>query len=247
MNAVGKVLIIEDDDGISRIIRDTLSDAGFYCEVQSDGLTGLHAALHGTFDLVILDLNLPTLGGLDVCRRIKQEYEGLPIIMLTARTKESDVVSGLEVGADDYVRKPFQPLELLARVRVRLREQTARKVLRAENDLVRPPTGRSVVRIGEVEVDEERARVLKNGAPIDLTTREFQLVSLLASQPGRPFTREQILEIVWDLHAGNYEVNVTSFVSRIRKKLEADPDNPKYLLTVRGLGYRFVEPEELDK
>ena len=245
MNPVGKVLVIEDDPGIANVIRDTLLDAGYLCELQSDGIAGLQTALHEAFDLIILDLNLPSLGGLDICRRIKQELPRLPIIMLTARTKESDVVSGLEVGADDYVRKPFQPLELLARVRVRLRDATARKVARAESVPAERAPQAKIISIGELQIDEEKARVLKNGEVVELTVREFQLVALLATHPGRPFSRDQILELVWDLNAGNYEVNVTSFISRIRKKLETDPNDPKYVLTVRGLGYRFAEPNEL--
>ncbi len=249
MSSVGRILIIEDDPAIGTIVSATLTTAGFVCEVIGDGMSGLKRILVEDYDLVILDLNLPSLDGLAICRQVRISKPSLPVIMLTARNLESDVVSGLEVGADDYIVKPFGERELLARVRSRLREFTQRAMDQALRDNSptesKQPESRSL-RIGEIELDFERMRVSKRGVPVELTAREYELVSLLASHPGRPFTREELLEIVWKFSSESYAENISTMMSRIRKKIEDDPENPKYILTIRGVGYRFCEPKDLN-
>ncbi len=244
---VAKILVVEDDPSIVTVVSDALQSADFECVVEHDGAKGLHRALHEAFDLVLLDIGLPTLSGLDVCRRLKEKKPFLPIIMLTARNDEIDVVSGLEVGADDYVDKPFRAKELLARVRARLREETRKILYSLDGPSALEEASEPVppIVIGEITVDSERMRVLKRGEPLSLSPREYEIIQLLAMNPGRPFTRKELLSCVWDLSSERYNVNVSVFMSRLRHKLEDDPEHPKYLITLRGIGYRFVEPNEL--
>ncbi len=251
MSEMGKVLVVEDDSAIVTVVRDVLEEAGFACEFIDDGLKGLQRALAEEFDLIVLDVGLPLLNGLDVCRQLKSAKPNLPVIMLTARGEESDVVSGLEVGADDYVQKPFRPKELLARVRARLREETRRKVSAVSSGVgaavaagAKSPST-DVLNIGELNIDPEKLRVTKRGQVVGLSAREFEVVLLLATHPGRPFTREELLASVWEFAAEDYGVNVSVFMSRLRRKLEDDQENPRYLLTVRGVGYKFAEPSDL--
>lgn len=243
---IAKILVVEDDWSIGGLIQDTLVEAGYGCTLEADGLEGLRLALSDKFDLVLLDLNLPSLSGLDICEQIKAQKPHLPVLILTARTSESDVVAGLEKGADDYVAKPFRPRELLARVRTRLKERTRKVIagLKAQ-EAATPTNSAELIRIGEVEIDAERMRVTKSGALIDLSAREFDFLFLLASHAGRPFSRNVLLQELWDSEVEEYKSNISVFVSRLRRKIEADPDNPKYLLTVHGVGYRFVEAHEL--
>lgn len=248
MSTIAKILLIEDDAAIATVVHDLLSDAGYSCEVESDGMQGLQRALTADFDLLLLDVALPSISGLDICKRVKATFPLLPIIMFTARSEEADVVSGLEVGADDYIQKPFRPRELLARVRTRLREQTQRKLDRAVSKEVQGGDGSApapLLRIGALMIDAERMRVTKNGEEVQLSAREYQVLTLLAMNPGRPLSREEILEHAWNFSAERYSVNVSIFMYRLRRKIEDDPDTPRYLLTVRGVGYRFAEPHEL--
>lgn len=248
MDEVAKILVVEDDEGIITVVRDVLQDAGYACDMSMDGIDGMQRGTSGGYDLIILDIALPKLNGLDVCRQVKAAAPDLPIIMLTARSEEADVVAGLEVGADDYVLKPFRPKELLARVRARLRDATQKKIRAANPAFAAPgselaPSG--TIAIGDLTIDTERMRVLKRGEALSLSAREYQIVALLAMNAGRPFGREELLEKVWDFAAEDYGVNVSVMMSRLRRKIEDDQDNPKYLLTVRGIGYRFVEASEI--
>jgi DNA-binding response OmpR family regulator len=224
------ILVVDDEPRIVRLVRDYLEHGGFTVLVASDGATALRTARTGRPDLVVLDLGLPGVDGLDVARALRRDGE-VPIIMLTARTEETDKLVGLELGADDYLTKPFSPKELVARVRAVLR--------RAEG--LRSPT--DVIRVGsDVELDAPRMEARFGGRRIDLTKTEFQLLSTMARQPGRVFTRAQLLDAVRGVAIESYERAIDAHVKNIRRKIEPDPRRPHYLLTVFGVGYRFAEP-----
>ncbi len=226
------ILLVEDEPRIVQLVRDYLEHGGFTVLVASDGKEALRSARTGRPDLVVLDLGLPGLDGLDVTRALRRDGE-VPIIMLTARTEESDKLVGLELGADDYMTKPFSPKELVARVRAVLR--------RAEG--LRTPS--DVIRVGaDVEMDVPRMEAQFGGRRVDLTKTEFQLLATMARQPGRVFTRAQLLDAVRGVAFESYERAIDAHVKNIRKKIEPDPRSPRYLLTVFGVGYRFAEPPE---
>jgi DNA-binding response OmpR family regulator len=226
------ILVVDDEPRIVQLVRDYLEHGGFTVLVASDGPAALRSARTGRPDLVILDLGLPGLDGLDVARALRREGE-VPIIMLTARTEESDKLIGLELGADDYLTKPFSPKELVARVRAVLR--------RAEG--LHPPS--DVIRVGpEVELDLPRMEARFGGRRVDLTKTEFQLLSTMARQPGRVFTRAQLLDAVRGVAFESYERAIDAHIKNIRKKVEPDPRSPRFVLTVFGVGYRFAEPAE---
>jgi two-component system alkaline phosphatase synthesis response regulator PhoP len=232
MVAVATILVVDDEPRIVQLVRDYLEHGGFTVLVASDGPSALRSARTGQPDLVVLDLGLPGLDGLDVARALRRGGE-VPIIMLTARTEESDKLVGLELGADDYLTKPFSPKELVARVRGVLR--------RAEG--LRSPS--DVIRVGsEVELDVPRMEARFGGRRIDLTKTEFQLLATMARQPGRVFTRAQLLDAVRGVAFESYERAIDAHVKNIRKKVETDPRTPRYLLTVFGVGYRFAEPSD---
>ena len=224
-----RVLVVEDEPQIVRVLRDYLQHSGFEVMTASDGPAALRAVRTGRPDLMVLDLGLPGLDGLDVARAVRREGE-LPIIMLTARTEEADRVAGLELGADDYVTKPFSPRELVARVRAVLR--------RAESNR---ETGESI-RVGDsVELDRSRRELRVEGRLVDLTATEFELVAIMARQPGRVFTRAQLLDAIRGTAVESYERAIDAHVKNIRRKLEPDPRAPRYLQTVFGVGYRFAD------
>jgi two-component system alkaline phosphatase synthesis response regulator PhoP len=220
------ILVVDDEARIVKLVRDYLERAGLTVLSARDGETALALARRERPDLIILDLMLPGVDGLDVCRRLRQE-SGVPIIMLTARVEEADRVVGLELGADDYVTKPFSPRELVARVRATLR--------RAEGQ-VGPAT---VIRAGDVELDTAALAATVGGEPVDLTPTEFHLLAALARQPGRIFSREQLLEAVHGVAFEGYDRSIDSHVKNIRRKIEPDPHRPRYIQTVYGVGYRF--------
>jgi DNA-binding response OmpR family regulator len=226
------ILVAEDDADIRQLVRDVLEHAGFEVIVSSDGQAALHVARTRRPDLLVLDLGLPGLDGLDVARSLRRESE-LPIIMLTARAEESDTLVGLELGADDYVTKPFSTKELVARVRAVLRRVDAK-----------PAAGR-LIRVGDLEVDEERMVVSRGGSRIDLTASEFALLATMAASPGRVFSRAQLLDAIHGEAFDAYERAVDAHIKNIRRKLEPTPQQPRYLLTVFGVGYRLAEPTEL--
>jgi DNA-binding response OmpR family regulator len=232
MVAVATILVVDDETNIVRLVRDYLEHGGFTVLVATDGQTALRSARTGRPDLVILDLSLPGLDGLDVARSLRREGD-VPIIMLTARTEESDKLVGLELGADDYMTKPFSPKELVARVRAVLR--------RAEG--MRTPS--DVIRVGsDVELDVPRMEARFGGRGVDLTKTEFQIVATMARQPGRVFTRAQLLDAVRGVAFESYERAIDAHIKNIRKKIEPSPRSPRYLLTVFGVGYRFAEPPD---
>src|SRR5450631_813632 len=232
MVAVATILIVDDEPRIVQLVRDYLEHGGFTVLVASDGPSALRSARTGQPDLVVLDLGPPGLDGLDVARALRRGGE-VPIIMLTARTEESDKLVGLELGADDYLTKPFSPKELVARVRAVLR--------RAEG--LRSPS--AVIRVGsEVELDVPRMEARFGGRRIDLTKTEFQLLATMARQPGRVFTRAQLLDAVRGVAFESYERAIDAHIKNIRKKVEPVPRTPRYLLTVFGVGYRFAEPPD---
>jgi DNA-binding response OmpR family regulator len=226
---VTKILVVEDETKIARLVRDYLEHAGFEAEVVGDGDTALASARRSRPDLVVLDLGLPGRDGLDVARVLRRT-SSVPIVMLTARGDEIDRVVGLELGADDYVVKPFSPKELVARVRAVLRRTQAARA-----------GGPEVLRVADVEVDVPRMRVAVAGRPVELTPTEFQLLAALVREPGRVFTRGQLLDAVHGVAFESYERAIDAHVKNLRKKIEPTPGRPRYLLTVHGVGYRFAD------
>jgi two-component system alkaline phosphatase synthesis response regulator PhoP len=220
------ILIVEDEKQIAEIAGDYLRRAGFAVAVAREGVSALRLARERRPDLIVLDLGLPGVDGLDVARTLRQE-SNVPIIMLTARVEESDRLLGLELGADDYVTKPFSPRELVARVQAVLR--------RAANASL----ATDVVRLGDLVLDVPRLKVTRAGQTIDLTATEFQLLAVMARQPGRVFTRAQLLDSVRD--SGAFDRAIDAHIKNIRRKLEPDPRNPRYIETVYGIGYRCAE------
>jgi DNA-binding response OmpR family regulator len=226
---VRTILVVDDEPEIVRLVRDYLENAGFDVIAAADGTEALRAAHQHRPDLVILDLNLPSVDGLDVARALRRDDE-MPIIMLTARTHEVDRVAGLELGADDYVSKPFSPRELVARVRAVLR--------RFDNVQSAQP----VVSVGEsIVLDVPRMEASVDGRKVELTATEFQLLAHMARQPGRVFTRAQLLDAVHGVAVESYERAIDAHVKNIRRKIEVDPRSPRHLQTVFGVGYRLVD------
>lgn len=222
------VLFVEDDRSIREVTTLALEQAGFRVTACGDGREGLEIFARERFDLVLLDVMLPGVDGLEVCREIRRAHR-TPIIMLTARTATVDVVVGLELGADDYVSKPFQPPELVARVRAVLRRGQA-------------TDARSVLRAGEIEIDETAFRATRAGHELSLTATEFRLLCELARRPGQVFTREMLLELVWGYEFLGDSRLVNVAIQRLRAKVEDDPANPVLIATVRGVGYRLERP-----
>ncbi len=225
---MSKVLVVDDDPGIVKVVRAYLKQAGFGVMVAYDGQTALHIARHDKPDLVVLDLMLPEMDGWDVCRVLRKESD-VPIIMLTARVEETDKLIGLELGADDYVTKPFSPRELVARVRA---------VLRRVQGM--PPKPKVISR-GEITADLSRHMVTVKGEPVDLTPTEFDLLAVLMQDVGRSFTRLQLLEQVQGYAYEGYERTIDAHIKNLRQKIEADPRNPRHIVTVYGVGYKFEE------
>ena len=221
--------MIEDEPKIAQVARDYLEHAGMRVVTAGDGRSGLRAAQQEKPDLVVLDLRLPDLDGLDVARLLRKGST-VPIVMLTARGEESDKLVGLELGADDYMTKPFSPKELVARVRTILRRTAA------------AAAGDGVVRVGDLVVDGPRMRVSAGQRHLELTATEFQLLATLARSPGRVFTRAQLLDAVHGVAFESYERAIDAHVKNIRHKLEPDPRRPRYVLTVYGVGYKLAEP-----
>ena len=220
---MSRILVVDDDTALAEMIGIVLRTEGFEPVFCADGALAVDQWREQRPDLVLLDLMLPGMDGIEVCARIREE-SGVPIIMLTARSDTADVVHGLEVGADDYIVKPFNPKELIARIRTRLRPV--------------PASSTGVLKAGDLELDVEAHEVRRGDEVIALTPLEFQLLAALAAKPQQVFSREMLLEQVWGYHykADTRLVNV--HVQRLRAKVEIDPDNPKIVLTVRGVGYR---------
>jgi len=223
-----KILIIEDEESILMALTDDLGLEGYEIKTATDGLKGLEIAKEKAHDLIILDIMLPKMDGFELCRQLRQAGVRTPILMLTAKSQEIDKVLGLELGADDYVTKPFSPRELLARVKAILRR-------------VKDTQGQiDVCRFGDVEIDFKKYEVKKKGQPVYLTSLEFSLIGFLIKHKDRVLDRSTILDEVWGRDVYVLSKTVDTHVGHLRKKIEDDPANPKHIIGVRGTGYRFI-------
>lgn len=223
-----RILIIEDDLDIAQLEQDYLQMAGFEAEICSDGRSGLTRALSGEFDLILLDLMLPGIDGMEVCRTLRSSVD-IPIIMVTARTTDSDKIEGLTLGADDYVEKPFSPSVLVARVKSHLERYERLK-----------GSAGDAIEVGRVCVDPEKRTATVDGQPVNLRAKEFELLLLFAHNPNKAFTREEIYEHIWGLDSEGDLSTVTVHIHRLRDKVDTDKTKPKLIQTVRGMGYRLV-------
>ena len=221
-----KILVVEDEPGIALALEDDLTMEGYQVAVAADGPTGAKMAREGKFDLILLDIMLPGKDGFEVCRELRRAGIRTPIMMLTARAQEAEKVMGLELGADDYVTKPFGVRELRARIVALLRRSQT-------------PAPQRLLRIGGAEVDFERAEVRRGGKVTALTPLEFKLLELFARNQGRILTRDQLIEGAWGVNVFVSERVVDNHIGNLRKKIEPDPDEPRYFKNIRGLGYRF--------
>lgn len=226
--AATTVLVVEDEHGLARGLEINLRREGYQVITATTGEAGLDMAIRHQPHLVLLDVTLPGINGFDVCREIRARGMDTPIIFLTARTEELDRVVGLELGGDDYVLKPFLLRELLARVRARLRRHAPK------------PAALTTYRLGDVDIDFDTHTASRGGTPVDLTARELELLKLLITCRGQVVTRDRMLDEVWGYEAGTTTRTVDNFILRLRQKLEPDPSEPKYFLTVYGSGYKFV-------
>ena len=227
---MGKILIIEDEIAIAELERDYLELSGFSVEIEGNGLDGLDRALTEEFDLFILDLMLPGVDGFEICRQIR-EQKNTPIIIISAKKDDIDKIRGLGLGADDYITKPFSPSELVARVKSHL--------TRYERLVGEQQSQNEVIEIRGIKIDKTARRVYVNGEEKTLTTKEFDLLSFLASNPNRVFTKEEIFSEIWDMESVGDIATVTVHVKKIREKIEADTTKPQYIETIWGVGYRF--------
>ena len=224
------ILIVDDEPKIVRLVRDYLERAGYRVLSAGEGQAALAMARSEKPDLILLDLGLPGLDGLDVTRNLRKN-SNVPVIMLTARDEESDKLIGLELGADDYITKPFSPKEMLARIRALFRRIEALQ----EGEVTR------VIQVGDIVLDVERMQVSVAGRSVEMTPTEFELLKTLAMQPGRIFTRAQLLDAIHGVAFDSYERAIDTHIENIRRKIEADSHQPRYILTVYGVGYRFAE------
>ena len=225
------ILVIDDEPHIVEIVRDYLKQAGFRVITANDGQTALTMARHEQPDLIVLDLLLPEMDGLDVCRLLRQDpgLGAVPIIMLTARIEEIDKLIGLELGADDYITKPFSPREVVARVRAVLRRVGGHT------------TSSGIIRADDLAIDLAKRSLTISGQPVSLTPTEFDLLATLAQNPGRPFTRAQLMDMVYKVSYIGYDRAIDSHIKNLRRKIEPDPHQPCYIITVYGTGYKFCE------
>ena len=232
-----KILVVEDDKDISRLLELHLRDAGYAVSLARDGTSGSELALSKPHDMIILDIMLPGLDGLELCRRIRAMSPSMPILMLTARSSELDRVVGLEMGADDYVTKPFSIPELLARVKALFRRVEA---LQAGAGAKKQITAEDLL------IDTEKRSVALNNSPVELTAKEFDLLVQFARHPGRVYTRLELLNQVWGYGYDGYEHTVNSHINRLRAKIEKNPVRPRYILTVWGIGYKFSDSDDAE-
>lgn len=228
-----KILIVEDDPDIAKLIVMHVKEAGFEALHVVSGEQGLEAFARSKPDFVVLDLMLPGIDGLEVCKRIRKQNEQVPVLMLTAKSTELDRVLGLELGADDYLTKPFSVVELMARIKAMFRR------VDALNDASIKPPAQEVLNFENLSIDVVRHKVTSAQGEIDLTAREFDLLLYLASSPERVFSRAQLLDAVWGYDHDGYEHTVNTHINRLRIKIESDPANPEFVQTVWGVGYKF--------
>ncbi|SMO79361.1 response regulator transcription factor [Fodinibius sediminis] len=236
-----RILIIEDDEEIIELIEINVEHLDYETDTAVDGETGLQKAENGQYDLIILDLMLPKLDGMEICKRLRSEKDNTPILMLTAKSEEFDKVMGLELGADDYLTKPFSIRELLARIKANLRRVEVDKQEKFRE------MKREDLSIGQLVVEPDKRKVTISGKSVSLTPKEFELLHLFAANPGKAFSREELLEQIWGYKFEGYDHTVNSHINRLRNKIEEDPSDPIYLKTVWGIGYRFAEQEEIEE
>lgn len=228
-----KVVVIEDDKDIAELVGVHLEDQNCVVRTFHNGKKGFEHASNNDFDLLILDINLPGMNGIEICRKLREANINDPILMLTARSEEIDKVLGLESGADDYLSKPFGVREFVARVNVIFRRQDRnRKVEESDTE---------VIKCRELAIDKRMRKVTLDGVRVDLTPKEFDLLYLLASNPGVTYDRKDLLNLVWNYDFEGYEHTVNSHINRLRSKIEETPNNPKFVLTTWGVGYRFCD------
>lgn len=232
-----KILIVEDNNDLAELITIHLTDLGFKVDHKDNGIDGLDAALTGDYELVILDVMMPGKDGFEVCKSIREQDKRLPILMLTAKAEEIDKVMGLEFGADDYLTKPFSIRELTARVKAILR--------RIEVDTQDTGNTHEELVFDELTIYPSKRNVKLGEQVMELTTKEFDLLLLFAQNPGRAYSRQQLLDVVWGYQYNGYSHTVNSHINRLRSKIEKDPADPRYIITVWGMGYRFAESHEL--
>ncbi|MBX2857523.1 MAG: response regulator transcription factor [Cellvibrionaceae bacterium] len=230
-----RILVVEDQEDIGALIVLNLQSLDFKVHHAKTGNEGLMQARSGDYDLIVLDIMLPGIDGLEICKTLRQESNYSPILMLTARKSEADRVVGLEVGADDYLTKPFSVRELQARVKALLR-RAAFFIPATDQD--KPE---DIIAVGPLRIDKEKRRVSMNAKEVQLTAKEFDLLLYLAIYPGKVFTREQLLNAVWGYQHNGYEHTVNSHINRLRSKIESDPAHPEYVITVWGVGYKFYD------
>ena len=226
-----RVLVIEDEPDIARLLELHLRDLQATVALCANGSEGLCKALGGGWSLIVLDLSLPDMDGLEICKQLRARDAYVPILMLTARSSEQERVLGLDTGADDYLTKPFSVVEFVAR---------SRAILRRVHALNDAPTSERLLRVRDLEIDLDRREARRAGQLLALTAREFDLLGYLASNPGKVYSRGQLLTHVWGMTCDAYEHTVSSHINRLRAKLEPDPSAPRYLITVWGAGYRFA-------
>jgi two-component system alkaline phosphatase synthesis response regulator PhoP len=230
------LLVVEDDENISSAISEYFSRAGYNVRTVEDGLMGVKTALDDPPDAVVLDLMLPKMDGLAVCRELREKAHNLPILMLTAKDDVVDKVLGLEMGADDYITKPFSLRELEARIKSVLRRSRTPAQVDGNKDEV------TIIR-GRLRIDPARREVTIGERQVDLTPKEFDLLRLFASNPGRVFPRKYLLEKIWDYSYEGYDRTIDSHINRLRAKIEENPENPQMVLTVWGIGYKFSDEQ----
>lgn len=225
------ILVIEDEPSVAIALRDSLESEGHSVRLADDGSDGFHFAFSNgeNFDLILLDLMLPKISGLEICQRLRASKIETPIIMLTARGASSDAAFGLKLGADDYIPKPFDVGELLARIEAVLRRANPRH------------SERRIVHIGSVQLDLRRLKATRDGEPIDLSPREFEILQLLIAHKGETVTREQLLHHIWGEHASLYTRTIDAHITRLRQKIEPNPSNPQYIITAHRVGYRLID------
>jgi len=226
-----RILVVEDEPGIALGLEDDLKMEGYEVETVADGIAAARRALEGPFDLILLDVMLPGKDGFEICRELRRSGLHTPIVMLTAKTQEAEKVLGFELGADDYVTKPFGTRELRARIKALLR--------RAAGVGAAPGAEPERYRFGDVEVDFCRAELRRGGQPVELTPIEFKLLALFVRERGRVLTREQLIDGAWGAETFTSARVADNHIANLRKKIEPDPANPRYLRNVRGMGYRF--------
>ena len=237
--AAKHILLVEDDADIADLLELHLTDEGYEVDAVDDGDEGLERALACRYDLIILDIMLPGTDGFDICRRLRQEKCHIPILMVTAKSEEVDKVLGLELGADDYITKPFSIREVLARVKAMFRRvEVDQEDQQASDDDV-------PIEFEGLVIEPTKRKVTATGESVDLTSKEYELLLLFARNPGRAYSRQELLDEVWGYQYSGYSHTVNTHINRLRNKIEPDPSSPRYVNTVWGVGYRFAERDEL--